>query len=728
MVSKNLIPAGKQARATIAYGENIGKSSHLFQYDSGKGYGSAFFKVMFLVCILGQTCFVARGQQQTLDFRLDGKDLVLPWSLETQDGVSLSDGEVVVLADECSECLFNLTYFPVRKKSDGPDSSNDPDPFGIGEGSNLVFFQFQETSRLLSEPEPVDMEPIPLSDPVSKRYAVADLGTLEKAEYGSIQVKVYSDPGSSQASQTLFIRVRFTPLEAIDAIDECLSQPTDEFRLECLLNLQVEPTSPQYVGVEEKIEALEASLDAGKSDLQAFRLLASGDSLYALDCKGCTMDEFEIAWGSGQPTADSLTYKVNPLGDIQVTVSSREWPISLGNRTLSLKVPSVRSRTSETLPAERNPSDPGLSPEEDVEGSTPPVADSSEVASSPRAIPGEGQEEADADALWTREIVPHLGLESFIYESAVNVDSLMTVYLAGPSQPDRAWIARAWIYRFYILAGMIALLFIINIRKERRRKVKLKNRKPTGVPAAAEVTLSSRPDPAPTGLPRNKAIPEEIDLGIKIEEIKQEDSHVLGHPAIRGWIDQPEFIPISMEKCWADTAVSTIFLHRDSVQAIDDMVKRKNSSLIESSVPLEQIPEIGGFLLGKVARENNSQYAITVEKFVPITPEMNNRYTVKFGDLAWSELDDAQRAHKDLRLIGWFHTHPGHGLFLSGADLNEHRQLFRQRYQIAIEIDPCTSGLETAFFTWTKYDDLNNHDTRITTRWWSFSSLNKRVN
>ena len=34
------------------------------------------------------------------------------------------------------------------------------------------------------------------------------------------------------------------------------------------------------------------------------------------------------------------------------------------------------------------------------------------------------------------------------------------------------------------------------------------------------------------------------------------------------------------------------------------------------------------------------------------------------------ELGDAQDTHPDKDVIGWFHTHPGHGLFLSNSDLS----------------------------------------------------------
>jgi proteasome lid subunit RPN8/RPN11 len=49
-------------------------------------------------------------------------------------------------------------------------------------------------------------------------------------------------------------------------------------------------------------------------------------------------------------------------------------------------------------------------------------------------------------------------------------------------------------------------------------------------------------------------------------------------------------------------------------------------------------------------------------------------------------------------VVGWHHTHPGFGVFLSGYDLFIHQHFFREPWQIALVIDP--QRQELGFFQW----------------------------
>jgi proteasome lid subunit RPN8/RPN11 len=39
-------------------------------------------------------------------------------------------------------------------------------------------------------------------------------------------------------------------------------------------------------------------------------------------------------------------------------------------------------------------------------------------------------------------------------------------------------------------------------------------------------------------------------------------------------------------------------------------------------------------------------------------------------------------------VVGWFHSHPGLGVFLSGTDLRTQRDCFGAEWQIAVVLDP----------------------------------------
>ncbi|RZU29750.1 Mov34/MPN/PAD-1 family protein [Edaphobacter modestus] len=47
----------------------------------------------------------------------------------------------------------------------------------------------------------------------------------------------------------------------------------------------------------------------------------------------------------------------------------------------------------------------------------------------------------------------------------------------------------------------------------------------------------------------------------------------------------------------------------------------------------------------------------------------------------------------DIQLLGWYHSHPGHGIFLSTTDLNTQALWFRQQWHVALVYDPISSTL-----------------------------------
>jgi proteasome lid subunit RPN8/RPN11 len=53
--------------------------------------------------------------------------------------------------------------------------------------------------------------------------------------------------------------------------------------------------------------------------------------------------------------------------------------------------------------------------------------------------------------------------------------------------------------------------------------------------------------------------------------------------------------------------------------------------------------------------------------------------------------------HPELEIVGWYHTHPGLGIFLSEQDLFVAGHFFPAPYQLSLVIDPIRS-LAGAFY------------------------------
>jgi len=229
--------------------------------------------------------------------------------------------------------------------------------------------------------------------------------------------------------------------------------------------------------------------------------------------------------------------------------------------------------------------------------------------------------------------------------------------------------------------------------------------------APDDIVEDTLPVDAPKQADNTSEMPE-----IQIQEIEKSAEEAAAKLPLTQLEKSDDFVRIDLTKCWKNTIVSKLFFSKESILEIAEMVGTQNA-YEPSKQSVDELSEIGGFLLGHFYPQKNGEYYVSVSTFVPITPEINDRYTVKFGDEAWVELDDAYKNHPGERLVGWFHTHPGHGLFLSNADIKVHTDAFPEKYQFAMEIDPTTPGYDMAFFTWKKDNTLNNQKDRIPPRW-----------
>ena len=98
--------------------------------------------------------------------------------------------------------------------------------------------------------------------------------------------------------------------------------------------------------------------------------------------------------------------------------------------------------------------------------------------------------------------------------------------------------------------------------------------------------------------------------------------------------------------------------------------------------------ESGGMLVGTIIEEfgkTNIVISGFVEaKFCEATPT-----TLKFTHETWEFVHkEIEKKHKGKKIVGWIHTHPDFGIFLSEYDKFIHQNFFSEAYQIAYVVDP----------------------------------------
>jgi proteasome lid subunit RPN8/RPN11 len=104
--------------------------------------------------------------------------------------------------------------------------------------------------------------------------------------------------------------------------------------------------------------------------------------------------------------------------------------------------------------------------------------------------------------------------------------------------------------------------------------------------------------------------------------------------------------------------------------------------------------EVGGVLVGKM-----SEGSTVVTAAIPAEKASAGSANVTFTHEVWEEvLPIIDRDHPDESMVGWYHSHPGFGVFLSEYDLFIQQNFFSDPAMVALVIDPLKG--EGGWFEW----------------------------
>lgn len=110
--------------------------------------------------------------------------------------------------------------------------------------------------------------------------------------------------------------------------------------------------------------------------------------------------------------------------------------------------------------------------------------------------------------------------------------------------------------------------------------------------------------------------------------------------------------------------------------------------------------ELGGVMVGNYYTWNNRQY-IEIEEYIEAKLGESRSASFKFTAESWTEIGKIkEERYSEQPLVGWHHTHPSFGIFLSGMDLFIHQGYFNLPWQVALVVDPVADKL--GFFQWKK--------------------------
>ncbi len=211
--------------------------------------------------------------------------------------------------------------------------------------------------------------------------------------------------------------------------------------------------------------------------------------------------------------------------------------------------------------------------------------------------------------------------------------------------------------------------------------------------------------------------------GIKIKRLRKSSKKVIHYSSeeeLQTLINTGLFT-FEPARHWSDSIIQAIYFTSKSIDQLDQFLVSQNLKPVQEKEGM--VPEIGGILMGRPYQsDQDGKYRITVEDFVPINPEFHNVFQLEFSTQSLvKDLGDIQDQFPEYTAVGWFHTHPGHGLFLSKPDLVIQERFFGEPYQFAMEIDSLTPNLDTAFFTFSSTGKINNiMQKKEDTEWFSW--------
>ena len=145
-------------------------------------------------------------------------------------------------------------------------------------------------------------------------------------------------------------------------------------------------------------------------------------------------------------------------------------------------------------------------------------------------------------------------------------------------------------------------------------------------------------------------------------------------------------------------------------------IKQDVYKALEKLAASDTSKELGSILLGQYCQEYGRTHVI-ISQFIEAKYTDASAATLTFTHDTWDYVHkEHARRFPGLKIIGWQHTHPNYGIFLSNYDMFIQENFFNLPFQIAYVIDPIQNL--RGFFQWKNghieklkgyyiYDDLS---------------------
>jgi len=102
----------------------------------------------------------------------------------------------------------------------------------------------------------------------------------------------------------------------------------------------------------------------------------------------------------------------------------------------------------------------------------------------------------------------------------------------------------------------------------------------------------------------------------------------------------------------------------------------------------ETTREVGGILVGDVLKDKNGPF-IKVDHVIEALHAEEKGTELTITHETWNHIhEQMDKTHSGKRILGWYHTHPNFGIFLSEQDQFIQQSFFNLAFQVALVYDP----------------------------------------
>jgi proteasome lid subunit RPN8/RPN11/cell division protein FtsB len=120
---------------------------------------------------------------------------------------------------------------------------------------------------------------------------------------------------------------------------------------------------------------------------------------------------------------------------------------------------------------------------------------------------------------------------------------------------------------------------------------------------------------------------------------------------------------------------------------------------IKGYLSSDKTKELGGVLLGDIFSDDSNNNFIVIDEVIIARYTEANVTRLTFTHKTWEDINKKiDEEYPDKRVLGWFHSHPGHTVFLSSYDKFIHENFFNKDFMVAYVFDPINN--EEGFFLW----------------------------